>query len=1177
MRYFKKLSLFVVLGVFLFGETPTVQAQATSTCPRSLGEQFLDVNNVRARIVNTGGLFYRGEPHVYEVPKGSGSNAIFASGIWLAGQVGGQLRASASRYGEWELWAGPLDDTGNPPVDCVVFDRVYKVSRDNVADYEATGSAIPDLADWPTGLGAPTVDADGNEVNLLDQPLASRVGRVIDLGAGERPAILGDMSVWMVMNDRGNIHNSTDAPPIGIEVHLHAFAFNTAGALGDATFYKYNIFYKGDVPLTETYMGIFSDPDLGDFDDDWIGSDTLLGVGFVYNSDNEDGGGEGYGTPPPAAGYDFLQGPIVPSVGDTAFVSGVAVPDFKNLGMTSFIFYNNGGGVTEDPTTGPHYYGYMKAEWKDGQKFTFGGNGRDFSEDPTNFVFPGDPSTNQFWSERNSDNLGTSIEPGDRRFVLSTGPFTINPGDEQEIIFGLIFEKGDDNFDSVRALREADALAQSAFDVNFQLATPPNAPDITVTELDHQIILEWSNRADRSNNYLESYSEEDPFAPPEDQNYDFEGYKVFQFTEAADQIGTVIATYDIVNGVQEVIDGIPFKPTFVVASGTDNGIVTFHSISSLINYQSYHFGVQAYAFNEPSFPKIYPSPIARVTVVPKPPTGILSDAAVEASLSFLGFEEADFQGDDTGNIGLGRVWADIVNPGAIVADATYEILFYEFELAGKRSVISSVTFDSDDIDAMPLDRYGMPLDGGNSASKGADTAITYDILRRDDAGITVLFAGSFTGVPAPLRANLVVFDGLMFSITGPAPGMTAFLTIANAAGPIVPPDMAAFGFNSSGFPLIACEADRAGRNPDGFCDRPTSGVQQSTNGSTWGIHTGGTTRSAYGNEAGPFNSGNTYIGRSIREGWDPIGSDNYEWRYTQNCLDHMDGSTDDQDGCLAWRGFEDGLLVEVPFEVWNVGPTDDSADDFQMLPLICESACGGGTEDFKFDLTESMSDGSGDHPLSGGTNDPFTDWIYFYKPADNGASPGRAGYLGFFHGPDDVGDRTFSRQVLVNWNGGTGRPYDAELPEAGTVFKYVTKKPSLPGDNFTFITTEGEVAYGVQEASQQTKQDRLDEIGIVPNPYKGSSAYERSQLIDEVRFTGMPGEETIINVFTLNGSLIKTIFKPEGVRNQAWNLTTDNSLPLASGMYLIHVDVKGVGSRVIKFAVIKKRVQLNTF
>ncbi|MCH8121805.1 MAG: hypothetical protein IH853_01655, partial [Bacteroidetes bacterium] len=837
MRYFKKLSLLAILGVFLFGETPTVQAQATSTCPRSLGEQFLDVNNVRARIVNTGGLFYRGEPHVYEVPKGSGSNAIFASGIWLAGQVGGQLRASASRYGEWELWAGPLDDTGNPPVDCVVFDRVYKVSRDNVADYEATGSAIPDLADWPTGLGAPTVDADGNTINLLDQPLASRVGRVIDLGAGERPAILGDMSVWMVMNDRGNIHNSTDAPPIGIEVHLHAFAFNTAGALGDATFYKYNIFYKGDVPLTETYMGIFSDPDLGDFDDDWIGSDTTLGVGFVYNADNEDGGGEGYGTPPPAAGYDFFQGPIVPSVGDTAFVSGVAVPDFKNLGMTSFIFYNNGGGVTEDPTTGPHYYGYMKAEWKDGQKFTFGGNGRDFSEDPTNFVFPGDPSTNQFWSERNSDNLGTSIEPGDRRFVLSTGPFTINPGDEQEIIFGLIFAKGADNFDSVRALREADALAQSAFDVNFQLAPPPNAPDVTVTELDHQIILEWSNRADRSNNYLESYSEEDPFAPPEDQNYDFEGYKVFQFTEAADQIGTVIATYDIVNGVQEVIDGIPFKPTFVVASGTDSGIVTFHSISSLINYQSYYFGVQAYAYNEPSFPKIYPSPIERVEVIPKPAAFNLADAARDAALSAI---EADFVADDTGNAGAGQVFVDIVNPAALVPDATYELKFYDMN--AKRNRASTAILDTDELDMKFIQ-------DDLRAAKGAAPAITFDILRHDAGGITVLFDGAASGEPVPQRKNVAVVDGLQWSIKGPPPRIDGFVAVANASGPLDPFDMAAYAFNSSGFPI----AEENGLIPVGFHadrDRPTRGYQQSLTTAVWGWHTGGSDRIDFDDIAG---------------------------------------------------------------------------------------------------------------------------------------------------------------------------------------------------------------------------------------------------------------------------------------------------------------------------------------
>ena len=61
----------------------------------------------------------------------------------------------------------------------------------------------------------------------------------------------------------------------------------------------------------------------------------------------------GYGTPAPAAGYDFFQGPIVPSMGDTAHVSGVPVPDFKNLKMAHFMYYNGGGCVTGgDPSSG---------------------------------------------------------------------------------------------------------------------------------------------------------------------------------------------------------------------------------------------------------------------------------------------------------------------------------------------------------------------------------------------------------------------------------------------------------------------------------------------------------------------------------------------------------------------------------------------------------------------------------------------------------------------------------------------------------------------------------------------------------------------------------------------------------------------------------------------------------
>ena len=316
-----------VLTLLILGGAFAEARAQTGNCEPALAEDNLDVNNVRARILNNGNLFWRGSPAVYEVPKGGGASAIFASGIWLAGQVNGELRAAASRYGPYEFWAGPLDESGSPPANCGDFDRIYKVSRNDVQAYNATGVATPDLQDWPTGLGAPTlapmesdgIDNDddgevdeGGEMGLLDvmdEPLSARISRTIDLAAGERPQILGDQLLWWVMNDRGNQHLATNTPPIGLEVHASAFAFNTAGAIGNTTFYRYKIFYRGSAPLTDAYIGIFSDPDLGDFDDDYVGSDTTLGLGYVYNANNEDAA---YGAPAPAAGYDFFQGPPGP-------------------------------------------------------------------------------------------------------------------------------------------------------------------------------------------------------------------------------------------------------------------------------------------------------------------------------------------------------------------------------------------------------------------------------------------------------------------------------------------------------------------------------------------------------------------------------------------------------------------------------------------------------------------------------------------------------------------------------------------------------------------------------------------------------------------------------------------------------------------------------------------------
>ena len=861
-------------------------------------------------------------------------------------------------------------------------------------------------------------------------------------------------------------------------------------------------------------------------------------MGIVWNSDNEDEGTDGYGSPAPAAGYDFFQGPIVPSPGDTANVSGVKVPDFKNLPMTSFTFYNNGGGPTEDPRTALDHYNYTRGRWKDGKCITEGGNGRDFSDDCTSYMFPGDMGYSddqcQYWSECNSDGAGTDIEAADRRFVMGTGPFVINPGDYQQIVYGLVWARGVDNFDSVQKLKQADVLAQAAYDINFELPSPPNAPNVTATAMDQQVILEWGN-SPQSNNFLESYSAEDPFAPIGNNIYEFEGYEVIQYENALDQVGQTIAVYDVQNGVQRVIDGLPGEPTSVTATGSDRGVQTYHTFSGLTNYREYYFGVQAYAYNEVSLPKVFRGPVTRVQIIPTKPINVLSDAALAALDSN---ELPDFEFERAG-LGDGTVWANVVNPG-VLKDATYTVEFYSLEGGGQASM--AVREVDDDI----ADPRIESATGKQSAT--AAGAITYDI-KRDG---TVIFDGAATGAAAPQRPNVVLADGLQFSVVGPEPDFKDFLVTANAAGPLDPPESAKFSW--LGFP-----------DPQGL-GSGVIGRQQSTANVRWGINAGGANPGLYG----PITSGSTFLGRTLRGGGNlgALGPRDYEMRFTQRCADGINGTPELTD-CLGFRAFGQAapLELEVPFELWDTGinTPGDPSDDVRLVPVVCDNAlCGGGGMDGVFDI-------GGDHPASSAANDPYSDWVYWYRPAD--VTPGEAGHNAFWDGSGDLSEEIIARLVLIIHNGGTAPPYPQDLPEIGTVFRIETSKPNQPGDVHS-VSTAG---YGANPPDLATQQARLEDIGIVPNPYTGASSYEVSQLTDEVRFTNLPDVATI-RVFTLNGTLIKTIQKQSvGVATISWNLTTDHNLPIASGMYLIHVEVPGVGETSIKFGVVKKRIQLNVY
>jgi hypothetical protein len=258
-------------------------------------------------------------------------------------------------------------------------------------------------------------------------------------------------------------------------------------------------------------------------------------------------------------------------------------------------------------------------------------------------------------------------------------------------------------------------------------------------------------------------------------------------------------------------------------------------------------------------------------------------------------------------------------------------------------------------------------------------------------------------------------------------GFRDFLITRNAAGPVVPVSYGSFAFNGSGMPRAATQNYGNAR-----ADRPLP-TSQSTitldpdgDGVAdwgWGIWTFG----PHVTYDGPPGQG--WLNRVTRDGANlkEMAGQAFEWRFT--------GSS------LAGRPFGDAgpAYVSVPFELWSIGTRlNDPGDDVRMIPLLCEAACGaGGANAQGFDF-------GGDSPLSGGSDDPISDAVYWHWPADR--TPGQAGYVAWAAAAQAggagaaarLGPEVLAHVTLMGWNMGPATGLRAARPETGTVFRIET-------------------------------------------------------------------------------------------------------------------------------------------
>lgn len=100
--------------------------------------------------------------------------------------------------------------------------------------------------------------------------------------------------------------------------------------------------------------------------------------------------------------------------------------------------------------------------------------------------------------------------------------------------------------------------------------------------------------------------------------------------------------------------------------------------------------------------------------------------------------------------------------------------------------------------------------------------------------------------------------------------------------------------------------------------------------------------------------------------------------------------------------------------------------------------------------------------------------------------------------------------------------------------------------------------------NERALAEALQIINIVPNPYYAYSAYERNRLDTRVKITNLP-EKCTISIYTTNGKLVRRFVKDSQQTYQDWDLNNFKGIPVASGMYVIHVDVPDIGERFLKF------------